>query len=120
MVLEHAQSDGPGFAFNSSLKGGLDIALNSATQSTTAAANRAEATIDLADLGRRKPGFVNLSYGKTGAGFAAPTQKLDTGQTTTELNLEIEISDRHSLKATYENMDKIRCVDRTYGDQINL
>ena len=106
LVLEHARSDGPGFAFNSSLNGGLDITSNSATQSTTAAATRAEATIDLADLGRHKPGFVNLSYGKTGAGFAAPTQKLDTGQTTTELNSEIEISDRHSLGATYENKEK--------------
>ena len=62
LVLEHAQSDGPGFAFNNSLPGGLDIASNSATQSTTAAATRAGATIDLADLGRHTLGFVNLSY----------------------------------------------------------
>ena len=87
--------------------------MNSATQSSTAAATRARVTLDLAGFGVRKPGGVDLPYTKTGARSAAPTQKFDTGQTTRELNLEIEISNSHSLGATYETLEKIRCVNRT-------
>ncbi len=113
LVVRHARSRGHRFAFNTALIGGLDIALNSATQSSTAAATRARVTLDLAGFGVRKPGGVDLPYTKTGARSAAPTQKFDTGQTTRELNLEIEISNSHGLGATYETLEKIRCVNRT-------
>jgi hypothetical protein len=89
LVVRHARSRGHRFAFNTALIGGLDIAVNSATQNSTAAATRARITLDLAGFGVRKSRGVDLPYTKTGARSAAPTQKFDTSQTTTELNLEI-------------------------------
>ncbi|MBT5930601.1 MAG: hypothetical protein HOH32_10590 [Rhodobacteraceae bacterium] len=113
LVVRHARSRGHRFAFNTALIGGLDIAVNSATQNSTAAATRARITLDLAGFGVRKSRGVDLPYTKTGARSAAPTQKFDTSQTTTELNLEIEISNSHSLGATYETLEKTGCVNRT-------
>ncbi|MCI2394595.1 outer membrane beta-barrel protein [Aliiroseovarius sediminis] len=114
--LEYAQTKGPGFGRAVSTDGGLTITKDGVVDAPRAGAYRFDANLDLQDLGATRPGFLNLYYERKEAGFSTLNQDITEDQDLFGLNAEVEISDRLTFAADYEQFDRDGGDSKTEGE----
>lgn len=109
---EIAQTEGPGFGRSVSTDGGLSIDPVAVGTGQRARALRLEGRFDLQDLGRERSGNLDVWYERKEDGFSTLNEDITQDQTLFGFNTELELSDRLSFGADFEQFN------RSGGDQL--